>query len=253
MESGSLCIRRRRLVLVATIGRENRRSIPLRAFANWRLFLCVPASAGFLRTASLLYHPIRYHPIRSEERSANFNAWINDEAYCNHSVSTSTRWAITLRTSVSSATYLRGKTACFESGFLAQAPRLRSARSRFGRYARKQLPIRLITQPTPFTDHRGQFWQPDTCFLNGGLLRNPTPQWARRSRPLPRERYRHFTYAIPVDTRDRYALVLHFAELYFGPAASGNGGVGSRMFNDSNRSPITRSSRRSRFWMRGHK
>ena len=45
------------------------------------------------------------------------------------------------------------------------------------------------------------------------------------------ERYRHFTYAIPVDTRDRYALVLHFAELYFGPVAPGNGGVGSGMFN----------------------
>jgi hypothetical protein len=44
------------------------------------------------------------------------------------------------------------------------------------------------------------------------------------------ERYGHFTYALPVDTRDRYTLVLHFAELYFGPQASGVGGTGDRVF-----------------------
>ena len=44
------------------------------------------------------------------------------------------------------------------------------------------------------------------------------------------ERYGHFTYAIPVDTRDRYTLILHFAEFYFGPGVSGTGGVGSRLF-----------------------
>lgn len=42
------------------------------------------------------------------------------------------------------------------------------------------------------------------------------------------ERYGHFTYAIPVDTRDRYTLVLHFVEFYFGSQAAG--GVGSRVF-----------------------
>jgi hypothetical protein len=44
------------------------------------------------------------------------------------------------------------------------------------------------------------------------------------------ERYGHFTYSIPVDTRSRYTLVLHFAELYWGPKTSGSGGVGSRVF-----------------------
>jgi hypothetical protein len=34
-----------------------------------------------------------------------------------------------------------------------------------------------------------------------------------------------------VDTRDRYTLVLHFAEFYFGPEASGVGGTGSRVFD----------------------
>jgi Malectin domain len=38
------------------------------------------------------------------------------------------------------------------------------------------------------------------------------------------------TYAIPVDTRGAYTLILHFAEFYFGSGASGNGGAGSRTF-----------------------
>ena len=94
-----------------------------------------------------------------------------------------------------------------------------------------QLPIRLITQTAPLTDHKGQVWSPDNYFMEGRLSAPP--------RPLPNspdpdlfaaERYGHFNYAIPVDTRDRYTLVLHFVEFYFGSGASGNGGVGSRVF-----------------------
>jgi hypothetical protein len=44
------------------------------------------------------------------------------------------------------------------------------------------------------------------------------------------ERYGHFSYAIPVDTRDRYTVVLHFAEFFFGSRTSGVGGTGSRVF-----------------------
>ena len=44
------------------------------------------------------------------------------------------------------------------------------------------------------------------------------------------ERFGHFTYAIPVDQRGRYTLVLHFAEFYFGSHASGVGGEGNRVF-----------------------
>jgi Malectin domain len=95
----------------------------------------------------------------------------------------------------------------------------------------KQLPIRLIMQTTPFVDHRGQFWQPDNYFMNGRLspqthplLDSPDPEL------FAGERYGHFTYAIPVDTRGSYTLLLHFAEFYFGSGASGNGGVGNRIF-----------------------
>jgi hypothetical protein len=95
----------------------------------------------------------------------------------------------------------------------------------------KQLPIRLVTQLTPVIDHNGNFWHPDNYFMNGRLS---TQRQQMSGSPDPdlfaAERYGHFTYAIPVDTRDRYTLILHFAEFYFGPQASGVGGVGSRVF-----------------------
>ena len=95
----------------------------------------------------------------------------------------------------------------------------------------KQIPIRLVTQPTSFTDHDGQFWRPDNYYMNGRLS---TQRQQIAGSPDPdlfaTERYGHFTYAIPVDTRDRYTLVLHFAEFYFGPHASNVGGTGSRVF-----------------------
>jgi hypothetical protein len=95
----------------------------------------------------------------------------------------------------------------------------------------KQLPIRLVTQPTSFTDHDGQFWHPDNYFMNGRLS-TKRQQIAGSADPdlFAGERYGHFTYAIPVDTRGRYTVILHFAEFYFGPHASGFGGTGSRIF-----------------------
>lgn len=96
----------------------------------------------------------------------------------------------------------------------------------------RQLPIRIVTQPASFTDHNGNFWHPDNYFVDGYT-------WTKRVQiagaPDPDlfagERYGHFSYAIPVDPRDRFTLVLHFAEFYFGPNASGVGSVGSRVFD----------------------
>ena len=94
-----------------------------------------------------------------------------------------------------------------------------------------QLPIRLIMQSTPFTDSKGQFWLPDNYFMNGQHAVQ-TRQLVDTADPdlFAGERFGHFTYAIPVDSRGTYTLVLYFAELYFGPGASGPGGVGSRVF-----------------------
>ena len=94
-----------------------------------------------------------------------------------------------------------------------------------------QLPIRLITQTTPFTDRHGRFWRPDDYFMHGRLSKQAHPlQDSPEPDLFSQERYGHFTYAMPVDTRGTYTLILHFAEFYFGPGASGNGGVGSRVF-----------------------
>ena len=94
-----------------------------------------------------------------------------------------------------------------------------------------QLPVRLITQTAPLTDHKGQVWHPDDYFLEG---RSSGPNPPLKDSPDPDlfagERYGNFTYAIPVDTRDRYTLILHFAEFYFGSGLAGNGGAGSRVF-----------------------
>jgi hypothetical protein len=93
------------------------------------------------------------------------------------------------------------------------------------------LPIRIVTQPTSFTDHFGQLWHPDTYYLNGRLSdRREQVTGAADPDLFSAERYGHFTYAIPVDTRDRYTLMLHFVEFYFGPQAPGGGGSGSRVF-----------------------
>jgi hypothetical protein len=95
----------------------------------------------------------------------------------------------------------------------------------------KQLPIRIVTQPTSLADHNGQLWHADNYYMNG-YISTKRSQVSGTSDPdlFAAERYGHFSYAIPVDVRDRYTVILHFAELYFGPGASGTGGVGSRVF-----------------------
>jgi hypothetical protein len=88
-----------------------------------------------------------------------------------------------------------------------------------------QLPIRLVMQTTPLTDRMGQFWYPDNYFMHGRLSNQMHPLVDSPDPDLfSQERYGHFTYAIPVDMRGRYTLVLHFAEFYFNSAASGTSG-----------------------------
>ena len=93
-------------------------------------------------------------------------------------------------------------------------------------------PVRIITQPTSFIDRKGQRWRADDYYMNG--LRSI----ARRKvtgtddpELFGGERFGHFSYAIPVDVRGRYTVVLHFAEFYFGPHLPGGGGVGNRVFH----------------------
>jgi len=97
---------------------------------------------------------------------------------------------------------------------------------------KKLKPIRIITQQTSFVDHKGQRWRADDYYING--IRS-TEHHKVHGTDDPElygsERYGHFSYAIPVDTRGHYTVVLHFAEFYFGPQLAGAGGVGSRVFH----------------------
>ena len=95
----------------------------------------------------------------------------------------------------------------------------------------RQLPIRIITRGTPYLDHLGQLWYPDNYFMEGHVQTDlkeiaGTPDPAL----FATERFGHFSYTIPVDPRDLYTVVLHFAEHYFGSPGSGSDITGHRIF-----------------------
>jgi hypothetical protein len=96
----------------------------------------------------------------------------------------------------------------------------------------KLKPIRILAQPTSFVDHNGQRWRADDYYLNGFQATQRRKVSGTDDPELfTAERFGHFSYAIPVDRRDRYTVVLHFAEFYFGPQLLGGEGVGRRVFH----------------------
>jgi hypothetical protein len=98
--------------------------------------------------------------------------------------------------------------------------------------AGKLKPIRIITQPTSFVDHKGQRWRADDYYINGFTTSERRRVSGTEDPELfGAERFGHFSYAIPVDRRGRYTVVLHFAEFYHGPQRPGGGGTGSRVFH----------------------
>jgi hypothetical protein len=95
----------------------------------------------------------------------------------------------------------------------------------------RQQPIRIVTQPTSFTDRSGQMWRPDNYFLGGRYLSHNLPSTgAIAADTLSVERYGHFSYAIPVDPRDHYTVVLYFVELFFGTKEAPLGNHAERIF-----------------------
>lgn len=96
----------------------------------------------------------------------------------------------------------------------------------------KLKPVRIITQPTSFVDHQGRRWRADDYYQDGFTSTERRNVSGTEDPELfGAERFGHFSYAIPVDRRGRYTVVLHFAEFYHGPRLPGGGGVGSRRFN----------------------
>lgn len=92
-------------------------------------------------------------------------------------------------------------------------------------------PVRISAQEKAFTDSRKQIWMPDK-FWSGGQpgIGSAFVEGTQDPGLYSKERYGHFSYAIPVDS-GRYAVTLHFAETYWGLDNPGGGGVGTRVFD----------------------
>ncbi len=91
-------------------------------------------------------------------------------------------------------------------------------------------PVRVIAQPTLFTDTGGRHWLPDRYYRGGRETAAMFPNGASAGL-FSREHYGNFSYAIPVAAGYRYQVTLYMAEHYWGPENSGLGGVGSRVFD----------------------
>jgi hypothetical protein len=96
----------------------------------------------------------------------------------------------------------------------------------------KLKPIRILTQPTSFVDHDGERWRADDYFFGGySSTERRKVTGAKDPELFGTERFGHFSYSIPVDKRGSYTVILHFAEMYYGPQLPGKGGVGDRIFH----------------------
>ena len=92
-------------------------------------------------------------------------------------------------------------------------------------------PVRIYISEKSYTDSHRSTWLPDN-FWSGGQPANGSSFVEGSQDPAiyARERYGHFSYAIPVD-QGQYGVSLHFAETYWGQDNPGGGGAGTRVFN----------------------
>ena len=92
-------------------------------------------------------------------------------------------------------------------------------------------PVRVVAQPSPVTDSKGQLWEADN-YYSGGQTSNHfklvtgTPD----ADLFANERYGHFSYAIPA-APGTYTANLYLAETYWGKDNEGGGGPGQRIFD----------------------
>jgi len=101
----------------------------------------------------------------------------------------------------------------------------------------KVRPVRIRAGWTSsWQDSTGQQWRADSYFLGGNaLVRTTNP--AQDSSPIApdlalyaSERWGHFSYAVPV-AEGRYRVTLKFCEGHYGHRNTGQGGLGSRVFD----------------------
>jgi hypothetical protein len=179
-----------------------------------------------LKPGSYELHLYFSTPVRSIDALSTFNAWIND-AWVLQGFDIN---ADALGEDIADERVFRdvspGKDGLLHIKFAgATGPATLNAIEVLPMVHHVQRPIRLIMQATPLTDNKGQTWYPDNYFMNGHLSNQMRPLVGSPDPDLfSDERYGHFTYAIPVDSRASYTLVLHFVEFYFTAPASGSNG-----------------------------
>jgi len=94
-----------------------------------------------------------------------------------------------------------------------------------------QQDIRITAHTSAWTDRDGAVWHSDAYFRGGRKLVHSMPGTLGADADLySAERYGSFSYLIPVDSRGRYTVKLHFAELYFGNEDSEKEAAGKRIF-----------------------
>jgi hypothetical protein len=92
-------------------------------------------------------------------------------------------------------------------------------------------PIRIVARDQPYTDRSGQVWDADRYFRGGQQVLRPSVVSGTTEPEIYRgERFGNISYSIPV-AKGRYAVILHFAETWFGPDKPQGGGTGSRLFD----------------------
>jgi Malectin domain len=96
----------------------------------------------------------------------------------------------------------------------------------------RQLPVRIVSSASSYTDDAKQVWSSDRYFSGGRHGRLP-PKVANISDLgiYQSDRVGRFRYNIPAVPFARYRVRLYFREPWFGKENGGNGGPGSRIFD----------------------
>ncbi|MFP5205497.1 MAG: malectin domain-containing carbohydrate-binding protein [Acidobacteriota bacterium] len=107
----------------------------------------------------------------------------------------------------------------------------RSVETSFGPPPGQEVRI-LAGASRSLVDHSGKLWGADVWFSGGSAMEAPAQHiWRTQEQGFYRtSRQGAFRYDIPLQ-KGTYELRLHFAETFYGPEASGNGGEGSRIMS----------------------
>jgi hypothetical protein len=95
----------------------------------------------------------------------------------------------------------------------------------------RQLPVRIVSSTSSYTDDAKQVWSSDRYFSGGRHGRPPKEANSSDLGIYQSDRVGRFRYNIPAVPYARYRVKLYFREPWFGKENGGIGGPGSRVFD----------------------